>query len=102
MRINKEIPLLTVYSPNKQDILCSVAQPKHAKITYNFNSCSTLQFQVDKNIFDSKTGKWIENPCYNDLAENNLLYMLLMKTNHQRKHIKVIIYHTFTVILLHL
>lgn len=75
MRINKEIPLLTVYSPNKQDILCSVAQPKHAKITYNFNSCSTLQFQVDKNIFDSKTGKWIENPCYNDLAENNLLYM---------------------------
>ncbi len=75
MRINKEIPLLTVYSPNRKDILCSVAQPKHAKITYNFNSCSTLQFQVDKNIFDSKTGKWIENPCYNDLAENNLLYM---------------------------
>ena len=75
MIINKEIPLLTIFSPNKKDVLSSVANPKHAKLTYNFNSCSTLQFQVDKNIFDSKTGKWIENPCYNDLAENNLLYM---------------------------
>ena len=26
-------------------------------------------------IFDTKAGKWIENPCYNDLNENNLLYM---------------------------
>lgn len=75
MIINKELPLLTIYNPNRKDILSSVAQPKHAKLQYNFNACSTLEFQVDKQIFDTKTGKWINNPCYNDCAENNLIYM---------------------------
>lgn len=74
MIINKEIPLLTVYSPNRKDVLSSVANPKHAKMTYNFNSCSKLQFQVDKNIM-TESGEWIKNPCYDDLAENNLIYM---------------------------
>lgn len=71
MIINKEIPLLTIFSPNKKDVLSSVSNPKHAKMTYNFNSCSTLQFQVDKKIM-TESGEWIDNPCYNDLAENNL------------------------------
>lgn len=74
MIINKEIPLLTIFSPNKKDVLSSVANPKHAKLTYNFNSCSTLQFQVDKRIM-TESGEWIDNPCYNDLSENNLIHM---------------------------
>lgn len=75
MIIKKELPRLTVFSPNRKDVLSTVAQPKHAKLQYNFNACSTIEFQVDKRILDTKTGEWIENPCYNDLAENNLIYM---------------------------
>ena len=75
MIIKNELPRLTVFSPNRKDVLSTVAQPKHAKLQYNFNACSTIEFQIDKRILDTKTGEWIENPCYNDLAENNLLYM---------------------------
>ena len=60
MIINKELPLLTIYSPNRKDILSSVAQPKHAKLQYNFNACSTLEFQVDKRIFDTRTGEYMD------------------------------------------
>ena len=75
MIIKKELPRLTIFSPNRKDVLSTVAQPKHAKLQYNFNACSTIEFQVDKRILDTKTGEWIENPCYNDLSENNLIYM---------------------------
>ena len=68
-------PELYVFSPDRR--LCYGAARMTTEMTEDirFNSCSEVSIKVVDKICDPLTGKWINNPVYNHLEKNNLLYL---------------------------
>ena len=71
------VPDVYVTSPNRSD---SYGLAKgfftEFKEDIRFNSCSQIEFKVAKRICDPLTGKWIDNPMYDYLEKDNLLYVV--------------------------
>ena len=74
MKINKIPPNLTVFAPNQKDVYGIITVPLHLKIEYNFGTYSTMEFEVYEKIYDECTEQWIDNPVYDSLVEDNLIY----------------------------
>lgn len=74
MKINKIPPNLAVFAPNQKDVYGIITVPLHLKIEYNFGTYSTMEFEVYEKIYDECTEQWIDNPVYDSLVEDNLIY----------------------------
>lgn len=73
-RLNK-IPNVILYQMNKKDSVGILRNIKGFECDYNFNSTSEIKFEIPKKIYDSKIYEWIDNPYYNDIKEDMLLYL---------------------------
>lgn len=74
MKINRIPPNLSVFSPNQKDAYGVITIPLHLKIDYNFGVYSTMKFDVYQKIYDEYSEQWIDNPIYDKLVEDNLIY----------------------------
>ena len=73
MKFKEKVPTLYVYSPNRTTILGVIPQPMHLNINYRFNTFSQMSFEIYKYYYNSKIGKWVKNPVYNEIEKNNLI-----------------------------
>lgn len=71
----KEIPSITVYSPDRRMQLGSVVQPIGMTEDIRFNAASEVQFSVPEYFYDSDKYTWVKNPVYDTLVEDNLLFL---------------------------
>ena len=73
-RLNK-IPNVILYAMNKKDSIGVLRHINEFECDYNFNSTSEIKFEIPKKIYDSETYKWIDNPNYDDIKTDMLLYL---------------------------
>lgn len=73
-RLNK-IPNVILYQMNKKDSVGILRNIKGFECDYNFNSTSEIKFEIPKKIYDSEKYEWIDNPHYDDVKEDMLLYL---------------------------
>lgn len=73
-RLNK-IPNIILYKMNKKDSVGILRNIKGFECDYNFNSTSEIKFEIPQRVYDSETYEWIDNPYYNDIKEDMLLYL---------------------------
>ena len=60
---------------NKKDSVGILRNIKGFECDYNFNSTSEIKFEIPQRVYDSETYEWIDNPYYNDVKEDMLLYL---------------------------
>lgn len=73
-RLNK-IPNVILYQMNKRDSVGILRNIKGFECDYHFNSTSEIKFEIPKKIYDSEKYEWIDNPHYDDVKEDMLLYL---------------------------
>lgn len=73
-RLNK-IPNVILYQMNKKDSIGVLRNIKGLEGDYNFNSTSEIKFEIPKKIYDSEKYEWIDNPHYDDVKTDMLLYL---------------------------
>ena len=73
-RLNK-IPNVILYQMNKKDSVGILRNIKGFECDYHFNSTSEIKFEIPKKIYDSEKYEWIDNPHYDDVKEDMLLYL---------------------------
>lgn len=73
MKIKKRQPDFYIYNPAETEMLGKVISPQDVTVDYNFNAASKITFSVNKRIYDERIGKWIDNPCYDNLVEHNVV-----------------------------
>lgn len=60
---------------NKRDSVGILRNIKGFECDYNFNSTSEIKFEIPKKIYDSEKYEWIDNPHYDDVKADMLLYL---------------------------
>ena len=60
---------------NKKDSVGILRNIKGLECDYNFNSTSEIKFEIPKKIYDSEKYEWIDNPHYDDVKADMLLYL---------------------------
>lgn len=70
-----ETPSITVYSPDRRLSLGAVSYPINFTEDIRFNAASEVQFSVPEYFYDSEKYKWVKNPIYDKLVEDNLLFI---------------------------
>ena len=60
---------------NKKDSVGILRNIKGFECDYHFNSASEIKFEIPKKIYDSEKYEWIDNPHYDDVKEDMLLYL---------------------------
>lgn len=73
-QINK-IPNIILYSMNKKDSIGILRYINEFKIDYHFASTSEMTFRIPQKIYDSEKYEWIDNPYYDDIQSDMLLYL---------------------------
>lgn len=73
-QINK-IPNIILYSMNKKDSIGILRYINEFKIDYHFASTSEMTFKIPQKIYDSEKYEWIDNPYYDDIQSDMLLYL---------------------------
>ncbi len=73
MKVKKLQPDFYIYNPAETEMLGRVIAPQDVVIDYNFNAASKVTFSVNKRIYDERIGKWIDNPCYDNLVEHKVV-----------------------------
>lgn len=73
-QINK-IPNVILYSMNKKDPIGVLRNIKEFKCDYHFNSTSEMTFEIPQKVYDSEKYEWIDNPHYDDVKMDMLLYL---------------------------
>ena len=73
MKIKKRQPDFYIYNSAETEFLGKVISPNNLVVDYNFNSASKITFTVNKKIYDERTRKWIDNPCYDKLIEHKVI-----------------------------
>lgn len=73
-RLNK-IPNVILYQMNKKDSVGILRNIKGFECDYHFNSTSEIKFEIPKKIYDSEKYKWVDNPHYDNVKEDMLLYL---------------------------
>ena len=75
MKRLKKIPNVILYQMNKKDSIGVLRNIKGLECDYNFNSTSEIKFEIPKKIYDSEKYEWIDNPHYDDVKTDMLLYL---------------------------
>ncbi len=70
-----EAPEIYVYSPDRRKNYGVLRNLEEFTEDVRFNTCSEVQLKVANKICDPLTGEWIENPVYENLEKNNLLFL---------------------------
>ena len=73
-QINK-IPNVILYSTNKKDSIGIIRCLSDFKCDYHFNSTSELSFEIPQRIYDNDKCEWIDNPHYDDIKPDMVLYL---------------------------
>ncbi|SCX76778.1 hypothetical protein [Ruminococcus sp. YE282] len=73
-RLNK-IPNVILYEMNKKDPIGVLRNINGFECDYHFNSTSEIKFEIPKKIYNSETYQWIDNPRYDDIKPDMLLYL---------------------------
>ena len=73
-QINK-IPNVILYQMNKKDSVGILRNINGFECDYHFNSTSEMKFEIPKKIYNNETYEWIDNPHYDDVKEDMLLYL---------------------------
>ena len=60
---------------NKRDSVGILRNIKGFECDYHFNSTSEIKFEIPKKVYDSETYEWIDNPRYDDIKPDMLLYL---------------------------
>lgn len=73
-QINKT-PNVILYSMNKKDPIGVLRNINEFKCNYHFNSTSELTFRIPQKVYDSEKYKWIDNPHYDEIKPDMVLYL---------------------------
>lgn len=73
-RLNK-IPNVILYQMNKKDSVGILRNIKGFECDYHFNSTSEMKFEISQKIYDSEKYEWVDNPHYDDIKEDMVLYL---------------------------
>ena len=60
---------------NKKDPIGVLRHYKEFQCDYYFNAISELSFEIPQRIYDSDKCEWIDNPHYDDIQTDMLLYL---------------------------
>lgn len=67
MILHKTPPDLSVYTPDRRNMLSNIWCPYDMSCDYNFGAASQMSFTVQKYIYNTQNEKWVKNPCYDYL-----------------------------------
>ena len=71
----KETPDIILYQQNKKTSLGYVRNIHNFTADYNFGTASEISLEIPKKIYDNRTNSWIDNPNYDNLKPDMLLYL---------------------------
>lgn len=71
----KETPDIILYRQNRKTSLGYVRNIHNFTADYNFGTASEISFEIPKKIYDNRTNSWINNPNYDNLKPDMLLYL---------------------------
>lgn len=71
----QEVPDMVLYRQNKKTSLGYVQNIHNWTADYNFGTASEMSFEVPKRVYDTRTNSWIDNPNYDNLKPDMLLYL---------------------------
>ena len=71
----QETPDMVLYRQNKKTSLGYVKNVHNWTADYNFGTASEMSFEVPKKVYDTRTNSWIDNPNYDNLKPDMLLYL---------------------------
>lgn len=71
----QETPDMVLYRQNKKTSLGYVKNIHNWTADYNFGAASEMSFEVPKKVYDTRTNSWIDNPNYDNLKPDMLLYL---------------------------
>lgn len=75
MKQTNKIPNVILYSMNKKDPIGVLRNINEFKCDYHFNSTSEMTFEIPQKIYDSEKYEWIDNPHYDDIKPDMVLYL---------------------------
>lgn len=70
-----EAPDMILYQQNKKTSLGYVQNIHNWTADYNFGTASEMNFEIPKKVYDTRTNSWIDNPNYDNLKPDMLLYL---------------------------
>lgn len=73
MDLHKMQPDLTIYTPDRREMLSNILSPYNMSFDYHFGTASQMTFTVQKYIYNINTEKWVENPCYKYLDKDMVI-----------------------------
>lgn len=71
----QETPDMVLYRQNKKTSLGYVKNIHNWTADYNFGAASEMSFEVPKKVYDTRTNSWMDNPNYDNLKPDMLLYL---------------------------
>lgn len=73
--MKRDVPEIYVLSPNRETYLSTVKDVSEFTEDIRFNACSEVSFTTPSKIYDIENEVWIDNPSYESLSKNNLLFI---------------------------
>lgn len=71
----QETPDMVLYRQNKKTSLGYIKNAHNWTADYNFGTASEMSFEVPKKVYDTRTNSWMDNPNYDNLKPDMLLYL---------------------------
>ena len=75
MKQIKKTPNIFLYSMNKKDAVGILRNINDFECDYYFNSASEIKFEIPQKIYDTDKFEWVDNPHYDDVKADMLLYL---------------------------
>lgn len=75
MDTQRQIPEIYVMQQNRRDLLGIVKNYTEFVEDIRFNACSEIQFKVANKYYDIDLEQWVNNPYYDCLERNRLIYI---------------------------
>lgn len=75
MKQIKKTPNIFLYSMNKKDAIGILRNVNDFECDYYFNSASEIKFEIPQKIYDTDKFEWVDNPYYDDVKADMLLYL---------------------------
>jgi len=75
MKHSNKTPNVILYSMNKKDAVGILRHINNFECDYYFNSASEIKFEIPQKIYDTDIFEWIDNPRYDDIKADMLLYL---------------------------
>ena len=74
MKQTNKIPNIILYAMNKKDSIGILRNITELSCDYYFNAASEMKFEMPSRVYEADKGEWIDNPHYNDVEVDKLLY----------------------------